>query len=73
MKRFCRRNTYTDNGGEVYVGRPVLPTGVTEEDMRKTRRDRFWMNVFRVYAAVVTGFMLLLFIILIIESIRWLA
>ena len=55
------------------VRMPGLPTGVTEEDMRKTRRDRFWMNVFRVYAAVVTGFMLLLFIILIIESIRWLA
>jgi len=69
-----RRNTYTDNGGEVYVGRPVLPTGVTEDDMRKVRKDRFWINVWRVYAFLVIGFMLFLLIALIVESIRvWLA
>ena len=73
MRLWRRRNIYTDNGGEVYVGRPVLPTGVTEDDMRKASRDRFWTNVFRVYAAAVTGLMLFLVILLIIESISWLA
>ena len=48
------------------------PTGVTEDD--KARKDRFWINVWRVYALLVVGFMLFLLIALIVESIRvWLA